>query len=499
MKYSVREPSAGLSSDLLIIPVSKSQNRSGKFIPDWLSARSNALVRKTVALERFGADFAEPLLITNPEESVKRILLIGCGKEKELTRPLAEKIIHTIQSVQEKINGKKAHLPVSDSGLFGIADIWLLAELDSIGRYRFHGYKSKSDKLKNKFSEWIFLCENQASSSVKNEINAAVSRTGALAFARDLANTPGNLMTPAGFVREVRKQFRNKKPVKLTVRDGRYMQGQSMGALLAVAAGSKQPPFLLEMQYRSKRKKAKTLMLVGKGITFDSGGISIKPAAKMEDMKFDMAGGAAVAGVMKAVADLQPDVNVTGIIPLAENMLGGSAVKPGDVVTACNGKTIEIINTDAEGRLVLADALAWGVKKFKPDYVIDLATLTGSIVSALADKAAGLFCNDDELKKILLSCGEESYERLWPMPLWDDYNKQLESTVADLKNLGGRWGGSVTAAKFLEPFVDGKPWAHIDIAGTAYDVQDRPLLGKGATGFGVKLLLKFLDKIPPVK
>jgi len=402
MKFFIRKPNTGLSSDLLIIPVSKSQIRSKKFIPGWISARSNTLVRKTVALEKFEADFAEPLLFTNPEESVKRILLIGCGKEKELTRPRAEKFIHTILSFQEKINGKKAHLLISDSGLFGPNEIGVLAELVSIGRYRFHGYKSKSEKLKNNFREWTFLCENPVSSSLKNEINIAVSRAGAVAFTRDLANTPGNLMTPAGFVREVRKQLRNKKAVKLTIHDRKYMQRQGMGALLAVASGSKQPPFLLEIQYRSKRKKAQTLVLVGKGITFDSGGISIKPAAKMEDMKFDMAGGAAVAGVMKAVADLQPDMNVIGIIPLAENMLGGSAVKPGDVVTACNGKTIEIINTDAEGRLVLADALAWGVKKFKPDYVIDLATLTGSIVSALADKAAGLFCNNEPLKKMLL-------------------------------------------------------------------------------------------------
>jgi leucyl aminopeptidase len=236
-------------------------------------------------------------------------------------------------------------------------------------------------------------------------------------------------------------------------------------------------------------------MLVGKGVTFDSGGISIKPSANMEEMKFDMAGAATVVGVMAAVEDLRPEIDVVAIIPASENLPDARAVKPGDVVSACNGKTIEIINTDAEGRLLLADSLAYGVIKYKPDWVVDLATLTGSVVVALGTRAAGLYCNDEQLTLSLTAAGEETGERVWPMPLWDSYRKDLDSEVADLKNVGGRDAGSITAAKFLQEFVGDARWAHLDIAGTAYGLKDISYLKKGASGFGVRLIIALIDKL----
>jgi leucyl aminopeptidase len=248
------------------------------------------------------------------------------------------------------------------------------------------------------------------------------------------------------------------------------------------------------MQYRPKKyTSVKHLLLVGKGITFDSGGISIKPSSKMEEMKYDMAGGAAVAGIMSALEVLQPELKVTALIPAAENMPDAKALKPGDVVRSCNGKSIEIINTDAEGRLLLADVLAYGVKKYKPDWVIDLATLTGSVVVALGSHATGLFSNSDELAEAIKNAAERTGEKVWQMPLWDEYGKELESDVADLKNTGGREAGSISAAKFLEEFVDKTDWAHLDIAGTAYGQKHLPFSPKGASGVGVRLILEVIS------
>jgi leucyl aminopeptidase len=235
--------------------------------------------------------------------------------------------------------------------------------------------------------------------------------------------------------------------------------------------------------------------LIGKGITFDSGGISIKPSAKMEEMKYDMAGGGAVAGAMYIAGKLKPKLDIIATIPAAENLPGGNATKPGDVITAYNGKTIEIIDTDAEGRLLLADALAFVVDIHKPNWIIDLATLTGSVVVALGNNCTGLFGNNRELLDMLQIAGEQSGDLVWQMPMFDDYKEQLESTIADLKNIGGREAGSITAAKFLEEFIDKTPWAHLDIAGTAYNVKDTKYMSTGATGAGVRLISKLFEML----
>jgi leucyl aminopeptidase len=266
-----------------------------------------------------------------------------------------------------------------------------------------------------------------------------------------------------------------------------------MGAFFAVAQGSRNEPRLIEMRYRGAGTRVPTIALVGKGVTFDTGGISIKPSAKMEEMKFDMCGAAAVLGVMHAVAALKPRCNLLALVPATDNMPDGSAYRPGDIVRARNGKTIEIISTDAEGRLLLCDALAYAAEK-KPACILDLATLTGACVVALGDAAAGIFGRDDELVADVEGASRSSGEQVWRLPLFPRYTEMMRSAYADLKNGGGRWGGACTAAAFLQEFVGEVPWVHLDIAGTAWTERDAGYVRKGATGFGVRLLWEFLRR-----
>jgi leucyl aminopeptidase len=263
-----------------------------------------------------------------------------------------------------------------------------------------------------------------------------------------------------------------------------------MGALLAVAQGSREEPRLITLEYRGAARKP-PICFVGKGVTFDSGGISIKPADKMEEMKYDMSGAAAVLGLFEALGHLKPSVNVVGIIPTTENLPSGSAIKPGDIVRSHYGKTIEGVNTDAEGRLILCDALSY-TRKFRPACVIDAATLTGAVVIGLGHHATGLMGNDDALVAEVRRAGDRAGERCWPLPLWDEYREQIKSDVADVKNTGGRAAGTLTAGWFLREFVEGYPRAHLDIAGTAYTDGDRPGLAKGPTGVGVRMFTEFV-------
>jgi leucyl aminopeptidase len=305
--------------------------------------------------------------------------------------------------------------------------------------------------------------------------------------ARELANLPGNVCTPDYLAKEARKLGRKHKSVTTRVLDEKKMRELGMGSLLSVSAGSDQPARLIIMEYKGGKAKDQPYVLVGKGITFDSGGISLKPGAKMDEMKFDMGGAASVFGTMQAVCDLGLPLNVIGIVAAAENMPSGRATKPGDVVTSMSGKTIEILNTDAEGRLVLCDALTYA-ERYKPAAVVDIATLTGACVVALGSHASGLYANKDSLAEELLSAGEETHDRAWRMPLWDDYQKQLNSNFADVANIGGPGGGSITAACFLARFAEKYDWAHLDIAGSAWDSAP-----KGATGRPVPLLTRYLQ------
>jgi leucyl aminopeptidase len=316
-------------------------------------------------------------------------------------------------------------------------------------------------------------------------------------LARDMVNEPANYMTPADMA-EVARKIAQDHGLELTVMEKKEMQELGMGALLGVAQGSSQPPKFIVMKYKGRDSDEVDLALVGKGVTFDSGGISIKPSDKMEEMKDDMSGGAAVMVAISAIARLKAGINVTAIVPAVENLPSGSALKPSDIVTAMNGKTIEIISTDAEGRLILADALGYA-NKLKAKLIVDVATLTGACVIALGNICTGAFSNNQELVDKLVAAGAEAGEHMWQMPMYDEYKEQNKSDVADIKNVGGRSAGPITAAQFLAEFVGETPWVHLDIAGTGFIDKERHYLTKGATGVPVRTLVNLALAIAPQK
>ena len=339
--------------------------------------------------------------------------------------------------------------------------------------------------------ETLFVhCGDPAKAEAAFAYHQAVAN--GVALARNLVNEPANMLGPVEFAREVERL--EKVGVEVEVLTEKDLEKLKMGSLLCVSQGSVRPPRLCVMQWNgAKGKKSKPLAFVGKGVVFDTGGISIKPAGGMEDMKGDMGGAATVVGLMHALAERKANVNVVGLIGCVENMPSGSAVRPGDIVTSMSGQTIEVLNTDAEGRLVLADVLWYAQERFKPRLIVDLATLTGAIMVALGKDFAGLFCNDDRLSQELQAASAATGEKVWRMPLDKGFHKLIESKNADVKNIGGRWGGSCTAAAFLEKFVKDTPWAHLDIAGTAMDATKNEISPSWASGWGVRLLDRFVS------
>jgi len=355
--------------------------------------------------------------------------------------------------------------------------------------YRGDSLKSKQDDKTPTLARISFLLEHGAESEAAGE---ALTQGRAIAqgmgLARELADLPANICTPTYLADQAKKLAKEVK-LKVEVLDRADMEKLGMGALLAVARGSVEPPKFIVLHHNGGKKKDRPVVLVGKGLTFDSGGISLKPGEGMEEMKYDMCGGASVLGTMKTVALLDLPLNVVAVVPASENMPGGRAIKPGDIVTSLSGQTIEILNTDAEGRLILCDALSY-VERFEPECVVDIATLTGAVVVALGAVASGLLANDDELAAELLARGQEAGDRAWQLPLWDDYQEMLQSNFADIPNIGAKGAGSITGACFLSRFTQSYKWAHLDIAGTAWKSGKE----KGATGRPVPLLTHFLLK-----
>ncbi len=360
-----------------------------------------------------------------------------------------------------------------------------------LGNYSFDRYKT--DKKIHSELNILFYADNLK--KLNQAINTALIVMEGVNFTKDLQNEPGLELTPAVLA----ERIKNTLPefgIKVTVFNEKEIKRRKMGGLLAVGMGSKNPPRFIIMEYngikKGKKASGKFVALVGKGVTFDSGGISLKPANNMGEMKADMSGGAVVAGTILAVAKAELHVKIIGIIPAAENMPSGSSIRPGDIILTASGKSIEVDNTDAEGRIILSDALDFASRQ-KPDIIIDLATLTGACVVALGEIVAGLFTKDENLASELYQKGLKTYDRIWRLPLWDDYNDQIKSDVADVKNIGGKWGGAITAAKFLEKFVDKNiPWAHLDIAGPAMANSYNNYTKKYMTGFGVRLLFDYL-------
>ena len=421
-----------------------------------------------------------------PSIAADRLLLVGLGKRTEFgARAYRDATRAAVRTLSEG-GSASAALYLSQIPLQDRDTDWALMHAAAVARdagYRFDRLKShKTDRKGPK--RFVLHAEDGPGGA------AAVARGAALgegvALAKDLGNLPGNLCTPSYLAKQAQELARRHK-LDCQVLDEREMEKLGMGALLAVTRGTREPAKLIVLHYRGGGRKDKPVVLVGKGITFDTGGISIKPSAEMDEMKYDMSGAGSVLGTFEAIARMKLPLNVVGIIPTCENMPGGNAVKPGDIVASMSGQTIEVLNTDAEGRLVLCDALTYA-ERFEPEAVIDIATLTGACVIALGSVATGLYSNDDDLARELLDAGQQAWDRAWQMPLWSDYDEQIKSPFADVANVGGRPAGSVTAACFLGRFARKFKWAHLDIAGTAW----RSGKEKGSTGRPVPLLTTFL-------
>jgi len=428
------------------------------------------------------------LLHKLPGIAAERVLLVGLGKAGEQSAKFRIEILQALFKALHGTPAKEASLYLAEEANGNDAD-WLLRQAVFVAS----GQAFRSDSLKSKPAEAAklkhinFATLGKPPASLKEAVARSAATARGMALAKALGNLPGNICTPSYLAAQALALAKAHKKIKTTVLDENDMRKLGMGALLAVTRGSEQPAKLITLEYSGADKKQKPVVLVGKGITFDSGGISLKPGTEMDEMKYDMCGAAGVLGTLQAIAEMELGLNVVGVIPSAENLPSGKAAKPGDIVTSMSGQSIEILNTDADGRLVLCDALTYAAK-FKPDTVIDLATLTGACVIALGHVASGLFSNDDKLAADLLAAGAETHDRAWQLPLWDDYQPLLDSNFADMQNIGGRAGGTISAACFLSRFTKDYRWAHLDIAGTAW------LSGKekGGTGRPVPLLTQYL-------
>jgi leucyl aminopeptidase len=427
----------------------------------------------------------------------KRVILVGLGPDKELSAERVRSAAGRAVGKARELGVKELATVVHGAGKGGLDPeeaAHAVVEGLLLANYSYDRYRTRN-KDKNRPVRAFVLVEadEDKQAAIKRGAQRGRAHAEGVAFARDLCNAPSLDMTPSAVAEQALTLAAEDAGVTVTVLDEAEIKKLKMGALLGVAKGSAQKPRFLVLEYKSADKPKASLCLVGKGITFDTGGISLKPADGMEKMKYDMSGGAAVLGVFHALRRLRPPaLHVVGLVPLTENMPGGNAIKPGDILTAANGMTIEVVNTDAEGRLILADALVHA-RRFKPDAVVDLATLTGAVVIALGAHAIGALGNDARLLARVRESGERSGERTWELPMWPEYNELLKSDVADIKNAGIREAGTIQGAKFLEPFIEGTPWVHLDIAGTAWNDKDKPCAPKGSVGVGVRLLLDLIE------
>ena len=428
------------------------------------------------------------LLQKLPGVLAERVLLVGLGKPAELDNRSSVDILRAAFKALHATSAKDAVLFVTDDGV-GKDAAWVLKQAvlaAADGAYRADSLKSKPAKAAT-LKQITFVTLDKPATPLKNTIAQAAAVARGMELTKDLGNLPANICTPSYLAAKALALAKAHKSIKTTVLEKKDMEKLGMGSFLSVTRGSVQPPKLITLEYTGAAKTQAPIALVGKGITFDTGGISLKPGADMDEMKYDMSGAGTVLGTLQAIAEMGLPINVVGVIPTCENMPSGTATKPGDIVTSMSGQTIEILNTDAEGRLILCDALTY-TAKFKPDTVIDIATLTGACVIALGNIASGMFANEDKLAKELVAAGEQSHDRVWQLPLWEDYQPLLDSNFADMANIGGRAGGTITAACFLARFTKEYRWAHLDIAGTA----NKSGKDKGATGRPVPLLTQFL-------
>jgi leucyl aminopeptidase len=457
---------------------------------DALDRASGGRIRALLATgDMEGKTGSTRLLYALPGVAAERVLLVGAGKEKSVGarefRDMARAAIGAIIDTGARdVATCLAEVAVDGRDADWKARQLVLAAGDAA--YRFDQMKSKKADPRAMSRMILAAPAKRDAEALERGVAAGRAIASGMSLTKDLGNLPGNVCTPT-YLAEQAQRLGKEWKLSVEVLEKKDMERLGMGSLLSVARGSRQPPKFIVMRYSGAGKKERPVVLIGKGITFDTGGISIKPAAEMDEMKYDMCGAGSVFGTLRAIAEMRLKLNVVGLVPATENMPDGAATKPGDIVTSMSGQTIEILNTDAEGRLILCDALTYA-ERFEPQAVVDVATLTGACVIALGHVCSGVFANQDGLARELIAAGDESWDRVWQLPLWDDYQEQLKSNFADFANIGGRAAGSVTAACFLARFAKKFEWAHLDIAGTAWKSGK----DKGASGRPVPLLTSFL-------
>ncbi|MEA2741675.1 MAG: leucyl aminopeptidase [Acetobacteraceae bacterium] len=470
-------------SGALVLLIHEGEKPSGLW--EQLDKTTGGAITRAFSIAEFKGAKGKTCIILAPGANITRVLAVGLGKTAETTEKMLAEAGGTIVTSLSR----EVAVAVADNALTAqqAAEVALGAVLRS---YRFDRYRTKEKpEDKPKLSKLTMLTAEVPKAKAAWEPLQATAK--GIFITRDLVSEPPNVLNPAEMADRCRKL--TESGLKVEILGPKEMAKLGFGALLGVSQGSVNEPRMVVMHWNgisgnTRKPRDKPVVFIGKGVTFDTGGISIKPAGGMEDMKWDMAGAGTVIGLMAALAGRKAKVDAIGLVGLVENMPSGSAQRPGDVVTSYSGQTIEIINTDAEGRLVLADVIWYAQQKYDPKFMVDLATLTGAIIIGLGHEYAGLFSNDDALCQRLSAAGEVTGERVWRMPLDEAYDKQIRSDIADMKNVGGRPGGSITAAQFIQRFVNGKPWAHLDIAGMAWSTKDTAVIPKGATAFGVRLL-----------
>ncbi len=475
--------------DTLVIPVCEDKDIHTR--PGVLS-----IIKKAAAYDDFKGRKDEDIIFYNPSGiNAERIILLGIGKFEKID-------VDTFRSFSGRAIKLCIKKKIKDAALMAPAFSRVEADAESVvtamaegailGNHIFDVYKS--EKKDAPVSKIDLISNNTIVKKYRSLIEKVETVCEGTIMARDWVSTPPNDKRPEQFIEQIAQACR-KEELDVTVMNSADLKKGGFNAILAVAAGSLSKPGMAVISYSPETPK-QTIAFVGKGVTFDSGGINLKPGGSSSNMKIDMAGAAAVAATLITTARLKPDVQVIGVIPLVENMPSGNAARPGDIIRAYSGKTVEILNTDAEGRLILIDALAYVVKTYKPDIVIDIATLTGACLAALGENVAGVFSSDDELAEALVRSGRKTFERCWRLPIVDDYREKLKSDVADIKNVGDTgWGGAIIAALFLSEFVKDAKWAHLDIAGPAYVSKAGSYVNPGGTGFGVRLFCDLLSSL----
>lgn len=488
MKYALLTKLDALTSNdsLAVLLAGKSILPEG--LPDDITDAVKAAVKRGDARSKPGHTLVLPHAV---DSGPGRIIVVGAGDNaKKLDLSGRDAAISAATSAALALGNKRLVLAISRVDCGADAAVATRRAVASSARASYQFNECKSTKAETRSLKTVAFLPPDALTvpAARSAISQGTALAEGIDLACNLGNLPGNRLTPTDMANTAKEMASQFKDLKFKVLGESEMEKLGMGSLLSVSRGSREEAKLIVLEWNGGKKSQKPIALVGKGLTFDAGGISLKPAAKMEEMKFDMLGGGSVLGTMRAVAEMKLPLNIVAVVPASENLPDGAANKPGDIVTSMSGQTIEVINTDAEGRLILCDALTWVQNEYAPSTIVDLATLTGACVVALGDKACGLFANDESLAAELLEAGETAGDRAWRLPLWEEYQKQLDSPVADMQNIGGPGGGSVTAACFLHRFTRKARWAHLDIAGVAWTNK------KLASGRPVGLLVEWLVK-----